>query len=98
MNAEDELAGSGPGRRQLIAIFGGLAALGLVLGAGTAVLTGGDDTAALNGATTETSPAVVPIGSSGEPSASTGPTSTASPTASRKPDYHPIPENAAADT
>jgi hypothetical protein len=98
MNAEDEPAGSGPDRRQLIAIFGGLAALGLVLGAGTAVLTGGDDTAALNGAATETSPGVVPVGSSDDPSASAGPTQTATPTATRKPDYRPIPENAAADT
>jgi len=93
MNPEDQPSVPGPSRGQLIALFSGLAALGLLLGVGAAQLTGsGSDTdTALSGSTPADSPTAV----------STSPQSTdaaePTPIPSGIPDYRPIPVNAAAE-
>jgi hypothetical protein len=112
MDLDDQPSGISLSRGQLIAIFSGLAVLGLLIGFGAAELTAPSDDSALIGATPVSpapstgsptdSPTVSPTGTSG-PSADPTLSETAStpsasaPTFTGTPDYQPIPEDAAAE-
>jgi hypothetical protein len=89
MNADDQPSGAEPNRGRLVAIFSGLAGLGLVIGVGAAQLTAPDEDQGLLGATSATSP-------TGTPEPSDEPGATAQPSASTTtgtPDYRSIPED-----
>jgi hypothetical protein len=87
---------SGPSRGRLVAIFGGLAVLGLLIGIGAAQLTSAGPDDDLAGAITSpspTTPEAEPVSDRlGLRPADDEPTPT--PTATRAPNYRSIPENA----
>lgn len=105
MDLDDQPSGISLSRGQLIAIFSGLAVLGLLIGIGTAELTAPSHDSALIGASpaTPTTPTSSPT-QTPEPSAeptlgeveSTPSASAPTPTTGT-PDYHPIPEDAGSE-
>ena len=96
MYPDEQPSGTEPGRGRLIAIFGGLAGLGLLIGVGAAQLTESGPDPDVIGAIAATAPAGTPAQSS-FPEAGSGSTATPGPTTSTgTPDYRSIPEDAAA--
>jgi len=96
-NGTDPGAGPDSSRGRLVAIFGGLAVLGLLIGVGVAQLagSGSGDGAALNGAT-PTSPTDSASEQAEDESTAT-PSATATDTDTGTPNYSPIPENVSSE-
>lgn len=88
----DQPSGPVPSRGRLIAIFGGLAVLGLLIGVGTAQVTESGDDQALIGATPATSSTADPDSTEDAES-----TPTATGTVTGPADYHPIPADATSE-
>ncbi len=99
MEPVDQPAGLSPSRGQLVALFGGLVVLGLLLGIGARELTSSGDGSGLNGASPTSSPTGTadPASVQSEDDAQEVAVETTSTPATGPPDYDAIPEDATSE-